>query len=86
MILIYFDCGIYLSHECIGADISDCAAHDTQGQAEQCHIAKIKCRLKETVHSVKTWKDVDETSNICDRIANITVKRCMFTHLVLKKK
>lgn len=54
MILVYFDCGIYLSHERIGADISDCATHDTQGQAEQCHIAKIKRRLKETIHSVKT--------------------------------
>lgn len=50
--LIYLDCGIYLSHESVSADVSDRSAHDTQGQAEQRHVAEVKRRLEETVHSV----------------------------------
>lgn len=48
--LVYLDRGIYLPHERVGANISDCSAHYTQGQAEQRHVTKIKRRLEETVH------------------------------------
>lgn len=51
--LIYLDCGIDLPHEGISADVTDRPAHDTQGQAEQCHVPEVKCRLEETVHSVR---------------------------------
>lgn len=29
LLLVYLDRGIYLSHECVGTDISDRSAHDT---------------------------------------------------------
>lgn len=50
-VLVYFDRGIYLSHKCVGANVPDGAAHDTQSQAEQRHVTEVKCRLEETVHS-----------------------------------
>lgn len=56
--LVYLDRGIYLPHEGVSADVSYRSAHNTQSQAEQRHVAEIKRRLEETVHSAKTKKIV----------------------------
>jgi len=74
--LIYLDRRVYLSHECVGADVSDCSAHDAQGQAEQCHVTKVKCCLEETVHSAKIKKHL-QNRNFCEQIIIVNKETCI---------
>lgn len=62
--LVYLDRGIYLPHERVSADVSDCSAHNTQGQAEQRHVTEIKRRLEETIHSTKKNKTVKQLQRL----------------------
>lgn len=60
--LIDFYIRVDFAHKQPGADIPNCATNNTQRTAEQCHVAEIKWRLEQAIHSAKDTKHI---SHIC---------------------
>lgn len=58
--LIDLDGRVDFPHEVAGTDISDRATQNAEAKAKKSHVSKIECSLKESVHSERNKKPVDE--------------------------